>query len=127
MLYMCNNRGKYCLHAAKSRAKELTCGGFSATFSAIRRSLSATSGLRAELQDTFRYDLAGESGGQERRANVGKRAASKEAAFFVPDTFVILIATAAIAGMLTGLLTRITHEKPGIEFCLYSLLVAVFA
>jgi hypothetical protein len=50
-------------------------------------------------------------------------AASKEAAFFVPDTFVVLIATAAIAGMLTG---RITHEKPVIEFSLCSIFVVVF-
>jgi hypothetical protein len=50
-------------------------------------------------------------------------AASKEAAFFVPDTFVVLIATAAIAGMLTE---RTTHEKPDIEPCLCGIPVVVF-
>jgi hypothetical protein len=123
MLYIYNTLTKYRPCAANSRANELTRGGFSATFPAIKRSLCTTNGRRTELQDTFRYGLAGESGGQDRRASVGKMAASKEAAFFVLDTFVVLIATAAIAGMLTG---RNTHEKPVIEFCLCSILVVVF-
>ena len=67
--------------------------------------------------------MAGDSGDQDRRASVGKMAASKEAAFFVPDTFVVLIATAAIAGIFTE---RATHEKPDIEPCLCSILIVVF-
>ena len=61
----------------------MTCSGISATFFHEKRSLSATHRPRHELQDTFRYGLAGDSGGQEPRANVGQKAVSKETAFFV--------------------------------------------
>ena len=49
-------------------------------------------------------------------------AASKEAAFFVPDTFVVLIATAVVADLLTG---RTMHEKSDAKLCLCSILVVV--
>ena len=52
-----------------NRYKGLTYSRFSANFHLNKRSLSATNrfddGLRGRLQDTFRYDLAGDSGGQD--------------------------------------------------------------
>ena len=55
----------------RNKSRELTNSGISATFSISKRSLSATKRQRHEQLDTFRYGLAGDSGGQEPRANVG--------------------------------------------------------